>query len=77
MMIVRLHCVKQNPFQAVTILDLSGLGALAKSFQYALSCIRAKFGAHTTIKTAFFGQWPYWNWRIKRSRYNVSHDQLS
>ena len=34
-----------NPFQAATILDLSGSGALAKSFQYALSCIRAKFGA--------------------------------
>ena len=42
-----------NPFQAVAILDLAailvsgtiGSGALAKSFQYALSYICAKFGA--------------------------------
>ena len=42
-----------NPFQAAAVLDLAailvsgtiGSGALAKSFQYAVSYICAKFGA--------------------------------
>ena len=45
--------LSQNPFQVVAILDLAailvsgtiGSGTLAKSFQYALSYICAKFGA--------------------------------